>query len=151
MLAVIGSPPHTCAYGAHRLRRAATVCQHAIRYLPKGGEVLDLGTGNGRNAKFFATHGFAVTALDSDEATIAALRRVCAHEQLSMRLVQADVRSWRSDRSYAAILCTMVLHFLSSEEEVAAVLGEMRAATKKGGINVVSIYTSRNRLGTDLF
>jgi cyclopropane fatty-acyl-phospholipid synthase-like methyltransferase len=46
----------------------AAVLQHI-----KTGSVLDLGAGWGRNARFFADHGFDVTAVDNSSEAVARL------------------------------------------------------------------------------
>jgi tellurite methyltransferase len=121
--------------------------EHILRYISSG-EVLDLGAGWGRNTRFFTDHGFSVTAVDDDNDAIAALRKYSASSKRPVELIQEDIRDWRPDqRRYAIVLCTMVLHFLENENEVAAVLTRVQDVTKEGGINVVSVYTSRNPAG----
>lgn len=123
--------------------------KRALRYVPEG-QVLDLGTGNGRNAIFFASHGFTVAAIDHNETELATLRTRCDQLGLPIQLWHEDVRSWHQPTGtrYAAIICTMVLHFLENIGEVEAVIAKMKLATKEGGVNVVSVYTNRNAPGT---
>lgn len=42
--------------------------------LPAGGRVLDLACGSGRHVRWLAAQGFAITAVDRDEAAVAPLR-----------------------------------------------------------------------------
>jgi tellurite methyltransferase len=121
--------------------------EHALRFVPPG-EALDLGAGSGRNTRFFSDRGFSVTAVDDDDETILALRENNKSFKRPAMVIQADIRDWRpGHRRYAIVLCTMVLHFLENDDEVAAVLTHMQDATQEGGINVVSVYTSRNPAG----
>ena len=59
--------------------------------LPSGGVVLDVGCGNGRNARWFAEHGFAAVGLDVSFSGIAVGQRFTALS--SARFVNASVFS----------------------------------------------------------
>lgn len=55
------------------------------------GRALDLGCGNGRNAVFLASRGFAVDAVDHAPAAVAWARQHVAQAGASVRVVQASV------------------------------------------------------------
>lgn len=121
--------------------------KYVLNYV-KSGEALDLGAGSGRNTRFLADHGFEVTAIDDDKEAIAGLRKYRPKSKRSVKLIHADIRDWRSESCrYDLVLCTMVLHFLTNEQEFRSVLTRIQDATKDGGINVISVYTNRNQAG----
>jgi 2-polyprenyl-3-methyl-5-hydroxy-6-metoxy-1,4-benzoquinol methylase len=114
-----------------------------------GGELLDIGAGWGRNSRYLASHGFAVTAIERDHDNAESLRHWFTQSKYAGCVIEADIRAWTPEsKHYDVIICAMVLHFLSDTQEVATVLDSMMASTAPGGINIVSLYTSRNRPGT---
>jgi SAM-dependent methyltransferase len=63
----------------------APVMTTIMKYLPRSGQLLDLGCGSGRDAAFFLAQGYDVTALDGSEAM---LREAAAyHPELVGRLL----------------------------------------------------------------
>lgn len=111
------------------------------------GRLLDVGAGWGRNARYFAEHGFAVTAVEHTPDAIARLQTYNASASRTIEIIASDLRGLRLTAQYDVVLCTMVLHFLSTEMEIAQAIALLQGATTAGGINVVSLYTSRNSLG----
>ncbi len=111
------------------------------------GTLLDVGAGWGRNARYFADRGFVVTAVDSTPDAVARLRALSAKSGNAIVVIQRDLRSITLTTHYDVVLCTMALHFLSSEIEVAEAISLLQGATRAGGVNVVSLYTSRNPRG----
>lgn len=76
------------------------------RFLPRGGErILEVGCGTGELAAHLSYLGFRVTAIDSDEESIAAARLLG---------VDARVANWPdfSDGSFDAVLFTRSLHHI---------------------------------------
>lgn len=74
-----------------------------------GGAVLDVASGTGRNARFFAERGHPVTALDRDAAALATMHDVSGIETLECDLEGAP---WplASDRRFAAVVVTNYLY-----------------------------------------
>jgi 2-polyprenyl-3-methyl-5-hydroxy-6-metoxy-1,4-benzoquinol methylase len=117
-----------------------------LQYISKG-TVLDIGAGWGRNARFFADHGFSVTAVDHSPEAVAQLASYHTRAGRSITAICADIRAFTSGATYDVVLCTMVLHFLRSRTEVAEAVGRIQAMTKPGGLNVISLFTDRNPRG----
>lgn len=112
--------------------------------------MLDLGAGWGRDARYFADHGFAVTAVDNRPAALASLQSYRAKKALRYSVISADIRDLPTSvelQSYDVVLCRMVLHFLRSRAEVASAIAAMQRMTNPSGINVVSLFTDRNPVG----
>jgi tellurite methyltransferase len=117
-----------------------------LRWCNKG-TLLDVGAGWGRNTRYFADRGFAVTAVDTTPDAIARLRAYSAESGHAIKVIQQDLRDLTLTTRYDVVLCTMMLHFLSTEAEVAEAISKLQEATSADGINVVSLYTSHNPPG----
>jgi 2-polyprenyl-3-methyl-5-hydroxy-6-metoxy-1,4-benzoquinol methylase len=76
----------------------------------KSGSMLDLGAGWGRNAQYFADHGFDVTAVDNLSEAVARLKSYRTSTGQGIKTICADIRTFTSHDTYDAVLCTMVLH-----------------------------------------
>lgn len=75
----------------------------------QGGAVLDVASGNGRHARYFALRGHPVLALDRDETALANLAAV---EHVTTRCADLENASWplRDDEKFAAVVVTNYLH-----------------------------------------
>ncbi len=56
------------------LTQPSTFAQYALRHIPDGCTVVELGCGNGRDSLFFAQNGFTVLALDQCKSAIELLK-----------------------------------------------------------------------------
>jgi tellurite methyltransferase len=108
-----------------------------VKYVPNG-NLLDLGAGHGRHAKFASEHGFNVTAVEPDNELCAVLKQIP-----DIAVSKSDIASYHPDSQFDVIICAMVLHFLN-KQEVDQAIELMQQATKQGGINVISAYTDQN-------
>ncbi|MGQ7937384.1 class I SAM-dependent methyltransferase [Paraburkholderia sp. D1E] len=83
--------------------------RHWAHLVEAGGAVLDVASGAGRHARFFASLGHSVTALDRDAAALNAMR-----DEPLVTTLQADIEgaAWPlpADVKFAAIVVTNYLH-----------------------------------------
>ncbi|KQR90185.1 SAM-dependent methyltransferase [Burkholderia sp. Leaf177] len=75
----------------------------------KGGAVLDVAAGNGRHARYFASRGHNVLALDHDETALANLAAV---QHVTTRRADLENAAWplREDEKFVAVVVTNYLH-----------------------------------------
>lgn len=103
--------------------------------IERGMRVLDLGTGLGHVA--FAAAELVgpvgrVVGIDRDpKLLLAAMRRASAHPQV--RFVEADVRTWRSEEPFDAVVGRLIFCHLPDRE---AVLGHHVESLRPGGLMV---------------
>lgn len=111
------------------------------RFKP-GMRVLDVATGEGRNAVWLAQAGCDVLGIDVSPLGLAKARRLAAERGVDVAFEEADVRrwSWPSQRFDAVV--SIFIQFAGPNER-AMVFDGMRATLRPGGIVVLQGYTPR--------
>ena len=109
-----------------------------IRGLPPG-RALDLGAGEGADAIRLARLGYQVDAVDVSQVATGKVSRFAAEAGVRVNAITADVREYVPSGPYELIICNGVLHYVQEKEQVVAGL---QAATRPGGINVISLWSS---------
>lgn len=110
--------------------------------LPTGSRVLDLGSGEGRNALFLAERGFAVTAVDISEAGIRKLQVSAQGRNLDIHTEVADMRHFEFPNSFDLIISHGCLHLIE-RESWQRLIPLFKENTNPGGINVVVVFTDQ--------
>jgi tellurite methyltransferase len=115
--------------------------QHTLRLLrdQPAGRALDLGAGEGADSIRLALLGYQVDAVEVSEVAAGKIRRFAEDAGAKVRVMVADIRKFTPDSSYDVIICNGVLHYVDEKERVVA---GMQQATRPGGINVVSLWSS---------
>jgi len=114
--------------------------------LPIKSTVLDLGTGEGRNAIYLAKQGHIVTAVDfSEEGTKKAKRRAWKKNVHIDTIVAGITDSGfvESLNTYDAILALNVLQFLTPDDAAVA-LSYIKEKTRPGGFVALSSFRGQN-------
>jgi SAM-dependent methyltransferase len=119
--------------------------------------VIELGSGQGRDALFFAENGLGVTALDYSETAVAQLNEKARAAGLSS-LVAARLHDLRTplpypDNSFDACYSHMLLCMELTSDEITFLLGEIRRVLRFGGLNLYSVrstFDKHYRAGTRL-
>lgn len=108
-----------------------------IPSIMKGGRVLDLGSGRGRNALFLQDAGFEVDAIDHSPKAIDTLNAIIAQEGLKGITARvAKIQDLQGTAIYDLVLSTVVLMFLP-KEAIPGTLSAMQRATAPGGRNLI--------------
>lgn len=102
--------------------------------VPAGGRVLDIACGNGRHARFFATRGHPVEAVDRDPALLAGLAGIPG---VSTRCADLEGGQWpyRGDR-FAGIVVANYLH--------RPLFPHLLAALAMGGVLIYETFAAGN-------
>jgi len=88
---------------------ASAWVQQWAHLVAEGGPILDVAAGNGRHARFFASRGHPVLAIDRDETALAGMAGVPG---IAVRLADIENAPWplAADEKFAAIVVTNYLH-----------------------------------------
>lgn len=117
--------------------------QEIVAGLPAQGTALDLATGDGRNAIWLASAGYAVTALDYSEGALELARERADKAGAGIDFRVADLLHWAPDAVERFDLITMTyLHF--SEAENIDMVRRAGSWLKPGGTLVVIAHDREN-------
>lgn len=114
-------------------------CVRRILDYRRGGTVLEIGAGDGRNSLFLAKQGFDVTAQDISPVGIEKINERAQALGVSVVAEVADARG-EIQRSYDVIVSTFVLHHLRRDEAL-DLIERIQAQTLQGGLNVLTVFT----------
>ena len=103
-----------------------------LSYVPSGGRILDFGCGSGRDAKFFASSGYVVSAIDGSSQLCELARAYSGVDVKCMDFMEFDEKE-----AYDAIwACASLLHVKTFL--LPSVIDKMRLALVPGGIMYMS-------------
>jgi SAM-dependent methyltransferase len=110
-----------------------TIQKKFISYIPKNGNVLDLGCGSGRDSLFFKTLGYNVTAVDGSAEMCVQAEKNIGQPVINMTFDKLDY-----DAEFDGIwACASLLHVPSSD--IKDVTVKIEKALKKGGYFYFSV------------
>lgn len=102
--------------------------QEFLSYIPKGGTILDLGCGSGRDSKAFIEQGYAVEAVDGSQ-------EMCkvASEYIGQKVICARFQDYKPNKLFDGVLwaCASLLHL--ERGQLGAVLRQISSVLRKGG------------------
>lgn len=107
--------------------------------LPRGGAVLSLGEGEGRNAVFLAGLGHRVVALDQSATGLAKAERLAASRGLHVETVVADLEHHHLEPEAWSGIISIWCHLPSVARR--RLLGEVAAGLQPGGVFVMESYS----------
>jgi 2-polyprenyl-3-methyl-5-hydroxy-6-metoxy-1,4-benzoquinol methylase len=105
--------------------------------------VLDLGAGEGADAIRMALLGYRVTAVEVSGVGVAKIRAFADEANVSVETVQADLNCYQPVGKFDIILCNGVLQYIQHKKPV---IERMQEATRPGGINVISVWSTYSEL-----
>lgn len=104
------------------------------------GRVLDYGCGLGNLTLAAARQGCSVLALDASPAAIAHLQRQAAQQGLAIEAAVADLRHYRIETEFDAVVCIGLLMFFDCAGAEAQ-LQQLMQCLRPGGLLVLNVLT----------
>jgi tellurite methyltransferase len=127
-------------------KKPSAICDKAIEiirpssdYHPK---LLDLGCGEGRNAVYFAKHGFEVVGLDLSLTGLEKTRSYAKEVGVHVETIQADIVTYELKDAYGVIFSTGTLQYLLPEVRSQR-FQNYKECTSPNGINVLSVFVRK--------
>lgn len=132
------------AYSGEPLPLIKTLSEYLIN-----GTVLEVGAGGGRNSLFLASLGLAVTANDISLEAIEKLKSRAAEGGFSIKTEVVDAAVLEIKGEYDAIVCTLLLHYLS-DVDARALIRKMQEHAKPSGFNLIIAFTQDGKYFREL-
>lgn len=96
--------------------------------------ILDVACGRGRHARLLAERGYEITGLDLAERALTTARRRAVDEGLDIEFVQADMRTFRFDRSFdGAVNLFTSFGYFEADSDHDRVIRNISHVLKPGG------------------
>lgn len=106
--------------------------------LPRQGQALDIGAGEGRNALFLASRGLDVLAIDQSEVGMQKAQRRAGERGLALRTKVADLAVFDAQPNSLDVISSIFVHLPAALR--AAVNGRAQVWLKPGGLFLLEAY-----------
>jgi tellurite methyltransferase len=120
------------------------------KHLNRNSKILDLGCGDGRHAIYLASLGHIVDAIDVSNVGIDKVNRI--KEKLNLKNLNAivgDATDFNFTNTYDLIISHGLFHFIERNNWL-NIIHRMKAKTRKGGYNIVTVFTNEVEIPEDL-
>lgn len=105
--------------------------------------VLDLGAGEGADSIRLALLGHDVTAVDISKVGAEKISAFADEAGVNLRVDITDICTYEPDGKYDLIICNGLLHYV---EDKASVIPRMQMATRTGGLNAISLWSTYSKV-----
>jgi len=127
-------------------KEPSVMCDQVIETIQPSADfrprLLDLGCGEGRNAIYFAKHGFEVTGVDLSLSGLEKTKRYAEEVGVHIYTIQADIINYQLEDNYDVIFSTGTLHYLPAEVRGQR-LQNYKDCTPPNGINALNVLVQK--------
>jgi len=103
------------------------------------GRMLDIGAGEGSDSIRMALLGYSVDAVEISKVGADKIRAFAEEAGVTVNVQVADIVTYEPEGQFDLVVCNGVLHYIDDKEPV---VGRMQRATRAGGINVISLWST---------
>jgi tellurite methyltransferase len=103
------------------------------------GRMLDLGAGEGADSIRMALLGYHVDAVDISKVGADKIRAFAEEAGVTVNVQVADIVAYEPEDQFDLVVCNGVLHYIDDKQ---LVVDRMQRATRAGGINVISLWST---------
>jgi len=111
----------------------AMLYKEFLEYIPKGGRIMDLGCGSGRDVKWFRDQGYDAYGLDASEKLVK-----IAKDKFGIPLEAGCIEEWVVDEAFDGIWCCASLMHLD-DKSIDRFLSNLRCNLRLGGALFISV------------
>ena len=104
--------------------------------------VIDIGTGEGRDAVHFAKQNYDVTATDISKPGLNKAKKLAEENNVHIETFQEDVSELRLEKNYDLIFSAGTLQFVNPEKRD-KVFANYKEKTNIDGINAISVFVEK--------
>lgn len=122
----------------------STTCLKLWEYVSDigGQDVLILGAGDGRNAKFLASQNFSVVCVDPDPKAISELESWAKTEGIALKTFVSDYDSFELSDQFDIVLSVGAIKNVD-RDSVEKLFSKIAALTKPSGYNAISVFIDK--------
>ena len=128
--------------------KPSAICERVLKLMPpeRPLSLLDIGCGEGRNAVYFASRGYRVSAFDLSAAGVTKTERLAEVAAVPITVFQANMNAYRLEQDFDILFSTGVFHLVpqTQREEI---FGDYKQRTMSGGLNVFSVFVRKPFIG----
>lgn len=114
----------------------------AYSHIPKGGQVLCLAEGEGRNAVFLAKQGYVVTAVDQSSIGLGKAQKLAGEHGVEISTIVTDLANYNLGTEQWDGIVSISAHL--PPELRKSVHAQAVKALTKGGVFILEAYTERH-------
>lgn len=103
------------------------------------GRVLDLGAGEGADSIRLALLGYSVDAVEISKVGVKKISMFAEQAGVKINVKRADIVTYEPEGQYDLIICNGVLQYIDDKKSV---VERMQIATRKDGLNVISLWST---------
>ncbi|MBD9105305.1 class I SAM-dependent methyltransferase [bacterium] len=111
-----------------------------MKYLPKTGNLLDLGCGVGQYSIYFYNLGYNVSSCDISSKALEILNE--KNKNIKMKIQDMNKPLDYKDNEFDIVFANLSIHFLS-DENTKSLLGEIKRILKPNGIFIGSVNSTK--------
>ena len=127
-------------YGFEYPFKRDTLVEKALRFLKNREPVLDVGCGEGADSVFFATNGFQVTAIDSNEIHLGRLRTFISDKGFTNISIHCgDVIDYPYRQNYYGVINCLLVGCCMKRSDFERLLIVLQQTIKRSGIIIMSL------------
>lgn len=117
--------------------------QSITEYLPKTGEMLELGCGQGQDSQYFAKKGYKVTATDFSDQGLELARKKTQKQNLNINYENVNLTKKLpyEDESFDIVYSHLALHYFN-KETTTQIFNEIDRVLKTQGIIAILVNTT---------
>ena len=127
-------------------KKPSAMCDRIIKIIKPSPQfhpkLLDLGSGEGRNAIYFAENGFDVICVDISLPGLEKTKRYAEELKVEVKTIHADIITYGPEDTYDVIFSTGALHYLLPEVRKMR-FENYKQATSSIGINALSVFVRK--------
>jgi tellurite methyltransferase len=110
-----------------------------VRGCKRPGRMLDIGAGEGSDSIRMALLGYSVDAVEISKVGADKIRAFAEEADVTVNVQVADIVTYEPDGQFDLVVCNGVLQYIEDKE---LVVDRMQRATRAGGINVISLWST---------
>ncbi len=128
--------------------KPSAICARVLQLMPPESplSLLDIGCGEGRNAVYFASKGYKVTAFDLSAAGVAKTERLAKTAGAPVTTFQADMNGYRLEQDFDILFSTGAFHLIPRRLRQ-ELFNHYKQHTDVGGLNVFSVFVRKPFIG----